>query len=55
MQFMTTQEFLGKGSKPREAGIRCYLKGLFEPQHHHKIYMNKIKQSKENLMPLGLK
>ena len=46
---------LGKGSRPRGAEIRCYLKGLFEPQHHHRIYMNKIKQFKENSMPLGLK
>ena len=44
MQFITTWEFLRKGSRPRGAGIRCYLKGLFEPQHHHRIYMNKIKQ-----------
>ena len=43
-------EFLGKGSRPRGAGIRCYLKGLFEPRHHLRVYMNKIKES----MPLGL-
>ena len=27
------------------------LKDLFESQHHHRIYMNKTKQSKENLRP----
>ena len=30
MQFITTQKFLRKGSRPRGVGIRCYLKDLFE-------------------------
>ena len=45
---------LGKGSRHRMVGIRCYLKDLFESRHHLKIYMNKIKQSKENSMSLRL-
>ena len=48
------RKLLGKGSRPRGVEIRCYLKGLFESRHHLKIYMNKIKQSKENSIPFGL-
>ena len=47
-------EFLGKGSRPRGVETRCYLKGLFEPRHHLRVFMNKIMQSKENSMPLRL-
>jgi hypothetical protein len=35
---------LGKGSRPRGAGIRCYLKDLLESRHHLRIYMNKTRQ-----------
>jgi hypothetical protein len=51
MYFMRTFRERVKTSWGRDSML---LKDLLESRHHHRIYMNKTKQFKENSRPPGL-